>query len=99
MVDHFEDNAHLPLPERLLSTLEAGLGKGGGEAGPVHSSALLVADEQSWPLVDLRVDWSETCPVAALRNLWTAYEPQMNDYITRALNPNAAPSYGVPGDE
>lgn len=99
MVDHFEDNAHISLPERLLSTLEAGLTKGGGEAGPVHSAALLVADQQSWPLVDLRVDWSESCPVAALRALWTDYEPQMNDYITRALNPDAAPSYGVPGDE
>ena len=99
MVDHFADLAHVTLPERLISTLEAGLTKGGGEAGPVHSAALLVADEQSWPLVDLRVDWSEDCPVAALRALWADYEPQMNDYITRALNPEAAPSYGVPGDE
>lgn len=99
MVDHFTSNADMSLPERLLSTLEAGLTKGGGEAGPVHSACLLVADEQSWPLVDLRVDWSETCPVAALRNLWTDYEPQMADYISRAINPEAAPSYGVPGDE
>lgn len=99
MVDHFTDHADLSLPERLISTLEAGLTKGGGEAGPVHSAALLVAHEQSWPLVDLRVDWSDDCPVAALRALWTAYEPQMNDYIARALNPDAAPSYGVPGDE
>jgi hypothetical protein len=22
----------------------------------------------------------------------------MNDYVTRAINPSAAPSYGVPGD-
>lgn len=99
MVDYFTDHADLSLPERLISTLEAGLTKGGGEAGPVHSAALLVAHEQSWPLVDLRVDWSDDCPVAALRALWTAYEPQMNDYIARALNPDAAPSYGVPGDE
>jgi len=99
MVDHFEANARMSLPERLLSTLEAGLTKGGGEAGPVHSAALLVADDQSWPLVDLRVDWSDSCPVAALRLLWTEYEPQMADYISRALNPSAAPSYGVPGDE
>jgi hypothetical protein len=26
------------------------------------------------------------------------YKPQMNDYVTRALNPDSAPSYGVPGD-
>ena len=28
-----------------------------------------------------------------------AYRPQMQDYLTRALDPTAAPSYGVPGDE
>ncbi|MFN3498575.1 MAG: DUF1028 domain-containing protein, partial [Pannonibacter indicus] len=27
------------------------------------------------------------------------YKPQAADYVTRALNPAAAPSYGVPGDE
>ena len=99
VVDRFEATADLSLPERLLGALEAGLHEGGGEAGPVHSASLLVADKTAWPLVDLRVDWSESCPVAALRALWTAYEPQMNDYITRALNPSAAPSYGVPGDD
>jgi hypothetical protein len=30
--------------------------------------------------------------------LWQAYRPQMNDYVTRALDPAAAPGYGVPGD-
>ena len=99
VVARFEATADLPLPERLLGALEAGLHEGGGEAGPVHSAALLVADQTAWPLVDLRVDWSEDCPVGALRALWAAYEPQMNDYISRALNPSEAPSYGVPGDE
>ncbi|MFP3631673.1 DUF1028 domain-containing protein, partial [Burkholderia sp. SIMBA_045] len=28
-----------------------------------------------------------------------AYRPQMQDYLTRALDPTAAPSYGVPGNE
>ncbi|MCW3479422.1 DUF1028 domain-containing protein [Neisseriaceae bacterium JH1-16] len=86
------------LAERLLAALEAGLAAG-GEAGPVHSAGLLVADDLRWPLVDLRVDWDETDPIAGLRRLWQAYQPQMNDYVTRALNPLAAPSYGVPGDE
>ncbi|NVJ93061.1 MAG: DUF1028 domain-containing protein, partial [Methylocystaceae bacterium] len=27
------------------------------------------------------------------------YKPQLNDYVTRALDPSGAPSYGVPGDE
>lgn len=99
VVDRFEATAELSLPERLLGALEAGLNEGGGEAGPVHSACLLVADQTAWPLVDLRVDWTDDCPIAALRALWTAYEPQMADYISRALNPEAAPSYGVPGDE
>jgi uncharacterized Ntn-hydrolase superfamily protein len=90
-------NTHLA--ERLLSALETGLYDAGGEAGSVHSAALLVVDKQDWPLVDLRVDWDETDPVKTLRNLWRAYEPEMGDYVIRALNPGAAPSYGVPGDE
>jgi uncharacterized Ntn-hydrolase superfamily protein len=38
-------------------------------------------------------------PIGELDGLWQAYRPQMQDYVTRALNPTAAPSYGVPGDE
>ena len=87
------------LAERLLTAFEAGLNDAGGEEGDVRSAALLVAHEQEWPLVDLRVDWDDGCPIAKLRSLWTAYETEMQDYVTRALNPAAAPSYGVPGDE
>ena len=71
----------------------------GGEAGPVHSAAVKVVDDYSWPLVDLRIDWSEDDPIGELAALWQAYEPQMQAYITRALDPREAPSYGVPGDE
>lgn len=85
------------LGERLLRALEAGLAAG-GEAGPVHSAGLLVVDAQPWPLVDLRVDWADAAPIAQLRALWTLWQPQMHDYVTRALNPAGAPSYGVPGD-
>ena len=35
----------------------------------------------------------------AIANAWDVYKPQMADYVTRALKPDAAPSYGVPGDE
>ncbi|MBK0647161.1 DUF1028 domain-containing protein, partial [Klebsiella pneumoniae] len=38
-------------------------------------------------------------PIDELNQLWQAYQPQMQDYITRALDPTQAPSYGVPGDE
>ena len=97
MVDYFEANADMHLAERLLRALKAGVDIG-GEEGPTHSSGLKVAHQNSWPLVDLRIDWSDDDPVAQLFEIWLAYEPQMNDYTTRALNPAAAPSYGVPGD-
>jgi uncharacterized Ntn-hydrolase superfamily protein len=97
MTGGFEKSAGAHLAERLLRGLEAGLAAG-GEAGPVRSAGLLVVDKQMWPLVDLRVDWSETGPIAELRKLWQLYEPQMKDYVTRALDPRSAPAYGVPGD-
>ncbi len=84
------------LADRLMTTLEAGLGAG-GEAGPVRSAGLKVADRLDWPLVDLRVDWSDN-PIKDLRDLWTLYAPQVQAYVDRAENPGAAPSYGVPGD-
>ena len=96
MTDGFSQYADLHLAERLLCALEAGVAAG-GEEGPTHSAALLVAGENAWPLVDLRVDWSDD-PVGDLRNLWVRYQPQMNDYLDRALNPAVAPAYGVPGD-
>ena len=98
MVTAFADAADRHLADRLLGALEAGIAAG-GEEGPTHSAALLVAHENSWPLVDLRVDWTEQCPGAVLRQLWADYEPQMEAYTLRALNPDAAPSYGVAGDE
>ncbi len=85
------------LADRLLDALDAGLAAG-GEAGPVHSAALVVCDTQQWPIADLRVDWHDD-PVQQLRIVWGVYQPQMADYILRADNPVAAPSYGVPGDE
>jgi len=97
MTDAFAANADVHLAERLLRALEAGLAAG-GEEGPIHSSALLVVHEQSFPLVDLRCDWDDEAPIARLRHLWTAYEPQMQAYLTRALDPAGAPSYGVAGD-
>jgi uncharacterized Ntn-hydrolase superfamily protein len=86
------------LGHRLLCALEAGQAAG-GEAGPVHSAGLLVVRDVSWPIVDLRVDWSDGNPIAELRHAYSIYEPQIEDYVRRALQPAAAPKYGVPGDE
>ncbi len=97
MAGTFEAGAGAHLAERLLRALEEGM-VAGGEMGPVHSAGLLVVRDQVWPLVDLRVDWHDEAPLDALRHLWEAYEPQMEDYQTRAVNPASAPAYGVPGD-
>ncbi|MCU1716154.1 DUF1028 domain-containing protein [Pseudomonas sp. 5P_3.1_Bac2] len=97
MVEAFEQSAG-GLPQRLLAAMHAAMAAG-GEAGPVHSAALSVVGDLLWPIVDLRVDWAEQDPIGELQALWQAYKPQLNDYITRALDPTTAPSYGVPGDE
>ena len=96
MINKFQSANNIHLAERLLSALEAGV-EAGGEVGPTHSAALLVSDTCAWPLVDLRVDWSEQ-PVSQLRQCWEVYLPQMDDYVMRALDPQSAPAYGVPGD-
>lgn len=86
------------LGDRLIAALSAGL-KEGGEAGPVHSAGLLMAGEEAWPVADLRVDWDETRPIEALADLWLLWKPQMEAYVQRALMPEEAPSFGVPGDD
>ena len=65
----------------------------------MHSAGLLVVDRVSWPVTDLRVDWSEDDPIGELDNLWRIWAPQAEAYVQRALDPSLAPSYGVPGDE
>jgi uncharacterized Ntn-hydrolase superfamily protein len=97
IVDGFE-GAPGHLGDRLIAAMRAGLAAG-GEAGPVHSAGLLMVDKVSWPVAELRCDWSEDCPIEAIATAWDVYKPQLNDYIQRALDPTAAPSYGVPGDE
>ncbi|QIK63696.1 DUF1028 domain-containing protein [Leucobacter viscericola] len=86
------------IEERLLAGLRAAV-DAGGEAGPVHSVGLAVVAEAGWRVTDLRVDWVETDPVAALAELLEVWLPQRDAYVDRGLNPAAAPSYGVPGDD
>jgi uncharacterized Ntn-hydrolase superfamily protein len=96
MVDAFiASEGHLG--DRLLTTMRAAV-EAGGEAGPVHSASLRLVDRVSWPVVDLRADWTEDCPVTALEHLWRVYKDQIDAYVARALNPSEAPSYGVSGD-
>jgi len=87
----------LELGARVIGAMQAGLAAG-GEAGPIKSAGLLVVDKEAWPIADLRVDWADE-PLAALAALWAVWQPQMHDYVTRALNPASAPAYGVPGEK
>lgn len=86
------------LGDRLIAALRAGLAAG-GEAGPVHSAGMKLVNRVAWPVADLRCDWTEDCPVEAVATAWDVYKPQLDAYVQRALDPRAAPSYGVPGDE
>jgi uncharacterized Ntn-hydrolase superfamily protein len=86
------------LGDRLVATMRTAL-KAGGEAGPVRSAGMKLVRDVSWPVADLRCDWTEDCPIEQLAMLWELYKPQLDAYVTRAVNPSDAPSYGVPGDE
>lgn len=86
------------LGDRLIAAMRAGLAAG-GEAGPVHSAGMMLVDQVSWPVADLRCDWTEDCPIDAVATAWDVYKPQLGAYIQRALDPREAPSYGVPGDQ
>lgn len=97
MVEAFVASAG-PLGDRLLVAMRAAVAAG-GEAGPIHSAGMKLVREVSWPVADLRVDWTESDPVAELAALWALYTPQLEAYVTRARDPRAAPSYGVPGNE
>jgi uncharacterized Ntn-hydrolase superfamily protein len=97
LIAAFQDSERLELGDRLINALTMGL-EAGGELGPVHSAGLIMVREVAWPVADLRVDWHDVDPIGELAQLWRLWKPQMDDYVTRALNPASAPSYGVPGD-
>ena len=97
MITAFSATAGKPLGDRLVCAMRAAM-NAGGEEGPVHSSGMLLAHEVDWPVADLRIDWTEGDPVEELAKLWERWQVQLQDYVSRALNPSAAPSYGVAGD-
>ncbi|GFG52270.1 fimbrial assembly protein FimA [Mycolicibacterium agri] len=96
MLSGYAGSASTVFEERLLEGLQAALAAG-GEQGPVHSAGLLVVEDVSWPVTDLRVDYSDS-PVSDLVELWRLWKPQKDDYRIRGIDPTRAPSYGVPGD-
>lgn len=96
MVQAFTSGQNV-LAERLLAALRAGR-DAGGEAGRVHSAGLLVVRNVEWPIIDLRIDWSEHDPITELDGLYDLYAPQVDDYVRRALDPSHAPRFDVPAD-
>lgn len=91
-------SSHGHIGDRLIAAMRAAIAAG-GEAGPVHSAGMKIVDKVSWPVADLRCDWTEECPIEVVSSLWDLYKPQLDAYTQRALDPRQAPSYGVPGDE
>ncbi len=89
MVDAFEGSADTHLAERLLRALEAGLAAG-SEFKQIKSAALLVVHEEPFPLVDLRVEF-DRAPLAELRFLWEAYQPQMERFVIQVVDPDSLP--------
>ncbi len=96
MIDAYHASAAATFEERLLAGLLGGLAAG-GEEGPVRSAGLAVVEDVAWRVTDLRVDDAGD-PAAEIGRLLALWLPLKRDYLTRALDPAAAPSYGVPGD-
>ena len=55
---------------------------------PYDSAGLKLVRDVSWPVADLRCDWTEDCPIEQLARLWDIYKPQLDAYVTRAINPS-----------
>ena len=89
MADAFAADPQLHLAERLVRSMEAGYAAG-GEPKQVKSAALLVVERESFPLIDLRVDYDPQ-PLVQLRWLWEIYEPSVKLYVDRAVNPDSVP--------
>ena len=88
MVDGFGARPQATFTDRLIDALEAGLAAG-GEINPVRSVAVLVANEFDFPHINLRIDNADE-PVAKVRELWRAYEPEVDNFMLRVTDPDAA---------
>lgn len=97
MVSAFAACAGQPLGDRLIAAMRAAE-TAGGEEGPVHSVGMLLVRREAWPIADLRVDWADEDPIGQIATLWERWKGEMEAYVSRALDPSVAPSYGVPGD-
>jgi uncharacterized Ntn-hydrolase superfamily protein len=90
MLKGFETAPEKPLTDRLLMALDHGL-RAGGEPDPLRSAVIKVAQPNvPFAAIDLRIDCSNA-PIAHLRALWTLWEPMVDGYVQRCLDPAGAP--------
>lgn len=82
----FEDSLEEPLHERMMRAIEAGRDAGGQPNGQ-RSAAMLLCEDQRFPIVNLRAD-EHVEPIGELRRLLDLYTPLLPYYRARAANPN-----------
>lgn len=86
----YETDPMAELAERLVQGLESGEEEG-GELDPLQSASVVVCDpDYGFPVIDLRVDLSND-PVRDLRVAWQRWQPLMDGYLQRAVDPANAP--------
>jgi uncharacterized Ntn-hydrolase superfamily protein len=73
------------LPDRLMAAIEAG-GNTGGQKEGQFSAAILVYDTETFPDIDLRVDYHMS-PIAELRRIYDWFKPLVPYYRLRPYDP------------
>jgi uncharacterized Ntn-hydrolase superfamily protein len=79
MLNAFACNAGMPMPERLLASLEAGDAAGGDKRGR-QSAALVVHRGQDYPILDIRADDSDA-PIPELRRLLSVSKQDFASFV------------------
>ncbi len=90
MEDAFRAAEGEELAERLIRALEGGQAAGGDKRGK-QSAAVLVRDEEEYPIVDLRVD-EHPAPVAELRRVFGVFLGQVRPFLEGMPKRNGAAS-------
>src|SRR5688500_17171771 len=87
----FAERDDLPLPSRFLAALNAGEAAGGDKRGK-QSAAILIHDEEEYPLLDIRVD-DHPDPLAELARLEEVSRGRYLHY--RKFMPSRTNPFGV----
>ena len=86
MAKALEDSKDEDLEQRLLRGIEAGT-LAGGQHGGQRSAAVIVYENDVYPLISLRVD-DHPEPVVELRRIFDKFQPLMPYYRERPSNPD-----------